>query len=59
MDGILAGDTIGIPPVLNFGSKELQDRILPDVYAGKKFICLAISEAFAGENLKVVCLIEH
>jgi alkylation response protein AidB-like acyl-CoA dehydrogenase len=48
MDGILAGNTIGIPPVLNFGSKELQDKILPDVYAGKKFICLAISEAFAG-----------
>jgi alkylation response protein AidB-like acyl-CoA dehydrogenase len=51
MDGLLAGGVIGLPPVLNFGSPELQAKIVPDVLAGKKFICLAISEAFAGSDV--------
>ena len=42
---------IGLPPVLNFGSDELKKRIVPDVFAGKKFISLAISEAFAGSDV--------
>ena len=51
MDGLLAGGVIGLPPVLNFGSPELQSKVIPDVLAGKKFICLAISEAFAGSDV--------
>jgi len=51
MDGLFAGDVIGLPPVLNFGSPELQAKIVPDVLAGRKFICLAISEAFAGSDV--------
>ena len=51
MDGLLSGGVIGLPPVLNFGSQELQARIVPDVLAGKKYICLAISEAFAGSDV--------
>ncbi|KAH9994801.1 acyl-CoA dehydrogenase/oxidase [Russula vinacea] len=39
-DGLQAGAIIGLPPVINFGR--------PEVLSGKKFICLAISEAFAG-----------
>lgn len=42
---------IGLPPVLNFGSDELKARVVPDVLAGKKFISLAISEAFAGSDV--------
>ena len=42
---------IGLPPVLNFGSPELQAKVIPDVLAGKKFICLAISEAFSGSDV--------
>ena len=42
---------IGLPPVLNFGSEVLKKRILPEVFAGKKFISLAISEAFAGSDV--------
>src|SRR5277367_3283173 len=49
--GLLAGMVIGLPPVLNFGSEELKARIVPEVFAGKKFICLAISEAFAGSDV--------
>lgn len=42
---------IGLPPVLNFGSNELKAKIVPDVLAGRKFISLAISEAFAGSDV--------
>jgi len=50
-DGLLGGMVIGLPPVLNFGSSELQKRIVPDILAGKKFISLAISEAYAGSDV--------
>ncbi|KAI6008105.1 acyl-CoA dehydrogenase/oxidase [Pisolithus orientalis] len=50
-DGMLGGQVIGLPPVLNFGSPELQARIVPDILTGKKFICLAISEAAAGSDV--------
>ncbi|PIL36630.1 hypothetical protein GSI_00319 [Ganoderma sinense ZZ0214-1] len=51
VDGLLAGQVIGLPPVLNFGSPELQAKVVPEVLDGKKFICLAISEAFAGSDV--------
>lgn len=50
-DGLLSGAVIGLPPVLNFGSEELKARIVPEVLGGKKFISLAISEAFAGSDV--------
>ncbi|KAH8831752.1 acyl-CoA dehydrogenase [Flagelloscypha sp. PMI_526] len=50
-DGFLGGKVIGLPPVLNFGSEELKAKVVPDVLAGKKFICLAISEAQAGSDV--------
>ncbi|KAL0954473.1 hypothetical protein HGRIS_003443 [Hohenbuehelia grisea] len=50
-DGLLGGKVIGLPPVLNFGSDALKKKVLPDVLAGKKFICLAISEAMAGSDV--------
>ncbi|KAH7912807.1 acyl-CoA dehydrogenase/oxidase [Hygrophoropsis aurantiaca] len=50
-DGIQAGSVIGLPPVMNFGSPELKARIVPEVLSGKKFISLAISEAFAGSDV--------
>ena len=37
--------------MLNFGSPELQAKVVPEVLDGKKFICLAISEAFAGSDV--------
>jgi len=51
MTGLQAGAIIGLPPVLNFGSPELKARVVPEVLSGKKFICLAISEAFAGSDV--------
>jgi hypothetical protein len=37
--------------VLNFGSEELKAKVVPEVFSGKKFICLAISEAYAGSDV--------
>ncbi|KAI0635680.1 acyl-CoA dehydrogenase [Trametes polyzona] len=50
-DGLMSGCVIGLPPVLNFGSPELKARIVPEVLSAKKFICLAISEAYAGSDV--------
>ncbi|KAJ7637697.1 peroxisomal acyl-CoA-dehydrogenase [Mycena polygramma] len=50
-DGLLSGKVIGLPPVLNFGSEELKARVVPEVLQGKKFICLAVSEAHAGSDV--------
>jgi len=51
MDGLFAGGVIGLPPLLGFGPAELQAKVVPDIFAGKKFLCLAISEAFAGSDV--------
>lgn len=42
--GLQGGLTIGLPPVVHFGSEELQNRVIPEVLSGKKRICLAITE---------------
>jgi alkylation response protein AidB-like acyl-CoA dehydrogenase len=41
----------GLPPVMNFGSKYLQDKCVKDCLQGKKFICLAITEPYAGSDV--------
>ncbi|KAG8908341.1 hypothetical protein FRB99_007268 [Tulasnella sp. 403] len=51
IDGMLGGMVIGLPPVLNFGSEKLKQQVIPEVFSGKKFISLAISEAFAGSDV--------
>ncbi|RDB15501.1 Acyl-CoA dehydrogenase [Hypsizygus marmoreus] len=51
VDGLLAGLVIGLPPVLNYGSPELVAKVVPDALAGKKYVALAISEAFAGSDV--------
>jgi len=33
VDGMLAGLVIGLPPVLNYGSQDIYDRIVPEVYS--------------------------
>ncbi|KAL4247224.1 acyl-CoA dehydrogenase family protein [Abortiporus biennis] len=50
-DGLMGGCVIGLPPVLNFGSPELKAKVVPEVLSGKKYICLAISEAHAGSDV--------
>ncbi|GAA5869287.1 hypothetical protein JCM16303_000416 [Sporobolomyces ruberrimus] len=50
--GLCGGLQIGLPPVFNYGSQELQDRVLPEILSGKKRICLAITEPTAGSDVK-------
>ena len=51
VDGLLNGGVIAVPPILNYGSPELQAGVLPEVLSGKKFVALAISEALAGSDV--------
>ncbi|KAG6831810.1 hypothetical protein H0H92_007487 [Tricholoma furcatifolium] len=50
-DGLGGGTCIGLPPVLNFAKPALRNRIVPDILNGKKFISLAVTEAFAGSDV--------
>ena len=42
---------IGLPCVLRYGSAELRARVVPEVLWGRKSICLAITEPFAGSDV--------
>jgi acyl-CoA dehydrogenase len=46
-----AGFAFGIPPIIKYGSKELQERFLPDLLTGKKRGCIAITEPEAGSDV--------
>jgi len=46
-----AGMAYGVPPIIKYGSQELQDRFLPDLLRGDKRICIAITEPSAGSDV--------
>ncbi|KAH8596971.1 acyl-CoA dehydrogenase [Bisporella sp. PMI_857] len=48
---ITTGIAFGLPPILKFGSPELQDRFVPDLITGRKRICIAITEPEAGSDV--------
>jgi alkylation response protein AidB-like acyl-CoA dehydrogenase len=51
-DGNLAGMTIGLTAVLQFANDEAwKKKIAEECFSGKKKICLAITEAFAGSDV--------
>ena len=50
-DGLIGGNSIGLPIIIKFGSPELVNRIVPDVLLGKKRCALAISEPYAGSDV--------
>lgn len=52
--GMFLGLNVGLPPVLKFGTKEMQRRVAPDCLSGKKFICLAITEPYAGSDVSAI-----
>ncbi|EGN95089.1 hypothetical protein SERLA73DRAFT_95759 [Serpula lacrymans var. lacrymans S7.3] len=51
IDGLQSGAVIGLPPIINFGCEALKAKIVPEILSGEKFICLAVSEAFAGSDV--------
>ncbi|KAA6411084.1 MAG: short-chain specific acyl- dehydrogenase mitochondrial precursor [Lasallia pustulata] len=48
---LTAGLAFGVPPIIKFGSTELQERWLPDLLLGKKRTCIAITEPEAGSDV--------
>ncbi|KAG8699554.1 hypothetical protein FRC09_006547 [Ceratobasidium sp. 395] len=50
-DALLSGLVIGLPPVLNFGSESLRERIVPEILAAKKIICLAAYRTIAFDSI--------
>lgn len=48
---IFAGLSIGLPPVMLFGSQYLKEKVAKDCLTGKKVICLAITEPYAGSDV--------
>ncbi|KAI5892017.1 acyl-CoA dehydrogenase NM domain-like protein [Schizophyllum commune H4-8] len=50
-DGLGGGTYIGLPPVVNFGKPHVREKVVNEIITGKKFICLAITEAFAGSDV--------
>lgn len=50
-DGVAGGTSIGLPAIKNFAKPALREKILGEVLDGKKLVCLAISEAFAGSDV--------
>ncbi|KAL8670616.1 MAG: hypothetical protein Q9168_004847 [Polycauliona sp. 1 TL-2023] len=48
---LTTGYSYAIPPILKFGSPQLQERFLPDLLLGKKRICIAITEPTTGSDV--------
>ena len=48
---ITTGFAFGVPPIVHFGSPELQERFLPDLLTGRTRICIAITEPDAGSDV--------
>ncbi|KAI8139052.1 acyl-CoA dehydrogenase/oxidase [Fennellomyces sp. T-0311] len=49
--GLVGGLGVGLPPVVSHGSDYLKKKVVPEVLAGKKFICLAITEPSGGSDV--------
>merc|ERR1711862_239990 len=49
--GLYGGLSIGLPPVLHFGSDYLKAKVARDCLWGDKVICLAITEPYAGSDV--------
>ena len=49
--GLFIGLCIGLPPILHFGSRELQEKVCRPCLTGEKIICLAITEPYAGSDV--------
>ena len=53
------GSSIGFPPILNYGSEELKDKILPGVINGSIRLCLGITEPQAGSDVAGIHTTAH
>jgi len=46
------GNSIGAPPLINFGSDDQKKRFLPDMLAGKSRFCLGVTEPDGQSTLR-------
>lgn len=53
--GLSCGNSIGAPPLINFGNEEQKRRFLPEILKGKVRFCLAVTEPDGEENLGGTC----
>ncbi|KAF4968734.1 hypothetical protein FSARC_3917 [Fusarium sarcochroum] len=45
------GNSIGLPPLIQFGNQEQMNRLLPDAVSGKTRFCLAVTEPDTGSDV--------
>lgn len=50
-DGLGAGLTIGLPPIIMFGRRKFKERIVPEIVLGRVRACLAITEPVTGSDV--------
>lgn len=48
---LTTGMAFAVPPLLKFGSQEVQEKYLPELLLGKKRTCIAITEPGAGSDV--------
>ncbi|GME31230.1 Acyl-CoA oxidase/dehydrogenase type 1 [Neofusicoccum parvum] len=48
---LTVGMAFGVPPIIKFGDRQLQERFLPELLTGKKRACIAITEPEAGSDV--------
>ncbi|KAF1816797.1 short-chain specific acyl-CoA dehydrogenase mitochondrial precursor [Eremomyces bilateralis CBS 781.70] len=48
---LTTGMAFGVPPIIKFGNRALQERYLPELLTGKKRTCIAITEPSAGSDV--------
>ncbi|KAJ9627993.1 hypothetical protein H2203_003212 [Taxawa tesnikishii (nom. ined.)] len=48
---LTTGIAFGVPPIIKFGNRQLQERFLPDLLTGRKRTCIAITEPEAGSDV--------
>ncbi|KAF2085640.1 acyl-CoA dehydrogenase-like protein [Saccharata proteae CBS 121410] len=51
---VFIGLVVGAPPLKQYASQALQDKIFPEILTGKKRICLAITEPSCGSDVKAL-----
>ncbi|KAH7385814.1 acyl-CoA dehydrogenase/oxidase [Pyrenochaeta sp. MPI-SDFR-AT-0127] len=49
--GLSCGNSIGVPPLVNFGNADQKRRFLPDVLQGRSRFCLGVTEPDAGSDV--------
>src|SRR5271156_641738 len=57
--GLSCGNTIGCPPIINYGNASLKKQFLPSVLRGEKRMCLAITEPIAGSDVAGIQTTAH